>query len=114
MIRIAAAGIFGALAFAGLAQATEMRPMQATSISLGGVTGIAYYSEVKGSFEIVATLAAGEAATPVRFVTTLVDGQKMLISVPQAAGKAPIELEFARLGDRLSVSEMPTVAAMAN
>lgn len=113
MIRIAA-GLFAALAFSGFAHATDMRPMQATSISLGEVTGVAYYSEVAGGYEIVATLAAGEAGTPMRFVTTLVDGQKMLVSVPQAADKAPIALEFARLGDRLQVSDVSAVTAMTN
>ena len=45
MIRIVT-GLFAALAISSLAQAAEMRPMQATSISLGGVTGVAFYTEV--------------------------------------------------------------------
>jgi hypothetical protein len=113
MIRIAA-GIAAALAISGLAQAAEMQPMQATSISLGKVTGIAYYSVVGEGFEVVATLAAGEEATPMRFVSTLVDGQKLLVSVPQAADEAPIEVEFARFGDSLSVTDGASVTAMTN
>jgi hypothetical protein len=113
MIRIVA-GLVAALAASSFAQAAEMHPMQATSISLGQVTGIAYYQVVGDDFQVVATLAAGEEGTPMRFVTTLVDGQKMLLSVPQAADQAPIELEFARLGDSLSVSEASTIFAMTN
>jgi len=113
MIKFAAA-VAAVLAFSGLAQAAEMQPMQATSISLGQVTGVAYYSIVGNGFEVVATLAAGEEGTPMRFVSTLTEGQKMLVSVPQSANQAPIEVEFARLGDRLSVSEAPTITAMTN
>lgn len=113
MIRIAA-GLAAALAVSSFAQAAEMRPMQATSIALGGVTGVAYYAVVEGGFEVVATLAAGEEGTPMRVVTTLVDGQKMLVSVPQAAGQEPLELEFARLGDTLSVSQASAEIAMTN
>jgi hypothetical protein len=49
-----------------------------------------------------------------RFVTTLAAGQRMLVSVPQASDQAPIEVEFARLGDSLSVSQESTVTAMTN
>ena len=113
MIRIVA-GLFAAFAVSSFAQAAEMRPMQATSISHGGVIGVAYYNVVEGGYQVVATLAAGEDGTPMRFVTTLVDGQKMLVSVPQAVDQAPIELEFARIGDSLSVSQSATVTAMTN
>jgi hypothetical protein len=112
MIRIAA-GFAAALALTGLSQAAEMQPMQATSISLGKVTGVAYYSVVGESFEIVATLA-GEEGMPMRFVSTLVDGQKMRVSVPQAVDQAPIEVVFARFGDSLSVTDGASRTAMTN
>jgi hypothetical protein len=113
MIKIAAA-FAASLAFCGLAQAVEMHPMQATSVSLGSVTGIAYYQVAGDDFQVVATLAAGEQGTPMRFVASLADGQKMLVSVPQEFGQAAMELEFARVGDSLSVSEKPTITAMRN
>jgi len=113
MIKIAAA-FAASVAFCGLAQAVEMHPMQATSLSLGSVTGIAYYQLAGEYFQVVATLAAGEEGTPMRFVATLGDGQKMLVSVPQEPGQGAIEVEFARAGDTLSVSETPTVTAMRN
>ena len=113
MIRIAA-GLFAALAISTFAQASEMRPMQATSISLGQVTGVAYYSETADGYQVVATLAAGENGTPMRVVTTLAAGQRMLVSVPQNADQAPIEVEFARLGDSVSVSQESAVPAMTN
>jgi hypothetical protein len=112
MIRIVT-GLFAALAFASLAQAAEMRPMEATSISLGEVTGVAFYTETADGFQVVATLAAGEEGTPMRFVTTLAEGQKMTVSVPQAADEAPVEVVFARFGNSISVAD-GTATAMTN
>ena len=113
MIRIVA-GLVATLAASSFTQAAEMHPMQATSIALGDVTGIAYYQVVGGDFQVVATVAAGEKGTPMRFVSTLAEGQRMLLSVPQAADQAPVELEFARVGDSLSVSQASTIFAMTN
>jgi hypothetical protein len=113
MIKIAAA-FAASLALCGFAQAVEMHPMQATSLSLGSVTGVAYYSVAGDAFQVVATLASSEEGTPMRFVATLNDGQKMLVSVPQDVGEAAIELEFARVGDSLSVTETATITAMRN
>jgi predicted aconitase len=103
MIRIAA-GLFAALSIVSAAQAAEMRPMQATGISLGEVSGVVYYTVADDGYRVVATLAAGENGTPVRFVTTLAAGQRMLVSVPKAADEPPLELELARLGDSVIVS----------
>jgi len=113
MIRIVA-GFIAMIAVTGLAQGTEMHPMQATSISLGEVSGVAYYSETPNGYEVVATLAAGENGTPMRFVTTLSAGQRMLVSVPQDAQREPIEVEFARLGDTLVVTNASPVTALTN
>lgn len=108
-------GLFAALALvATTAQAVEMRPMQATSISLGEVTGIAFYTVAGDGFEVVATLAAGEAGTPMRVVATLVPGQKMRVSVPQAAGLDPLEVELVRVGDSLYVNGPAAPAAIVN
>jgi hypothetical protein len=49
-----------------------------------------------------------------RIVTTLADGQKMLVSVPQGVDQAPVEVEFARFGDSLSVSDGAPLTAMTN
>jgi hypothetical protein len=103
MIRIVA-GIFAAFALVGAAKAGALGPMQAHSIALGDVSGVAYYTVAGDSYEIVATVTAGEGATPVRFVAALTAGQQILMSVPQAAGEPPLELVFARLGDNLIVS----------
>jgi hypothetical protein len=103
MIKFAAAAI-AAFTLAGAAHAGEILPMQATSISLGAVTGVVYYTVANDEYRIVATLAAGEGGTPMRVVTTLVNGQRMVVSVPRAVDQQAMELEFARLGDSVYVS----------
>ena len=110
MIRIAA-GLLAAMAAIGVAEAEELVPLQARSITLGEVTGVAYYTVGENGFEVVATLAAGEAATPMRFVATLISGQSIIVSVPQAAGEDPLGLEIARRGEVVFISEPEMVAS---
>jgi hypothetical protein len=104
MIRVAA-GLLAIFAAATGAQAEEIGPMQAKSIALGNVTGVAYYTVAPDGFRVVATMAAGENGQPMRFVVTLVSGQKVVVSVPQAAGEAPMEMQIARLGDSVVVTD---------
>ena len=93
---------------AGAAQAGEFGPLQAQSIALGDVKGVAYYTVGESGYEVVATLASGETGTPMRFVATLTPGQRMLLSVPGSANERASEIEIARRGDAMIVSEPAT------
>jgi hypothetical protein len=104
--------VLAAVALAGTAQAGELRPMQAGSIAMGEVRGVAYYTVTDEGYQVVATLAAGENGTPMRFEATLTAGQRVLLSVPGVADEQPMEVEIARLGDTIVVSE-PTGAISA-
>jgi len=108
MMKIAM-GLLATIALTGAAQAGELKPMQAQSVVLGGVTGVAYYTVADGGYQVVATLAAGEGGAPMRFMATLTSGQKIVLSVPQAADKAPVNMEIARLGDAVFVTDGATV-----
>lgn len=99
MRTILAATALAALTSTGVI-AEEMRPVEAKSIVLGDVTGVAYYTVQPDGYEVVATLAA-EAATPFRVVATLAPGQKVTLSVPGPVGSAQKEIEISRVGDRL-------------
>ena len=79
--------------------------MQARSIALGEVSGVAYYTVSEGGYEVVATVTTAEDASPARFVATLAAGQQITLSVPRAENEKPLELVFARLGDSLIVSD---------
>jgi hypothetical protein len=94
-----------ALALLGTAQADGVQPMQARSIDLGEVSGVAYYTVERDGFRVVTTLAQGEAGTPVRVVAVLAPGQSVVLSTPRETGVAPVEVEISRRGDRVLVRE---------
>ena len=95
---LATAALVGTVA---IANAQPLKPIQASTIDLGETHGYAYYvAEAKG-YHVIATIETG--ATPVRFATTLADGQSASVSIPASYGEKPIEITFVRNADRLEV-----------
>ncbi|MEO3998334.1 hypothetical protein [Mesorhizobium sp. CAU 1732] len=113
MIRIAA-GLIAALGLAGAAQAEELRPLQARSIEIGSTTGVAYYQVSDDGFRVVATLVSGEANVPVRVIATLMPGQGVVLSVPQALNEASREVEIRRVNDTVTVSDISATVQPAS
>lgn len=101
-----AAGLIATLSLIGTAQAEDLRPLQAKSIEFGNTTGIAYYTVSGDGFRVVATLANGEAGTPVRLIATLTPGQSVVLSVPQAENDASRAVEIRRVNDTVTVSDV--------
>ena len=94
------------LASLGAARADGLRPVEATSIDLGDVSGVAYYTVERDGFHIVTTLAQGEAGAPIRVVTVLAPGQRVVLSTAdQASG-----LEIRRQGDSVLVRKANIVS----
>ena len=87
------------LASLGTVHANGLRPIEAKSIDLGEVSGVAYYTVEPDGFHVVTTLAQGEAGTPVRIVSVLAPGQRLVLSTPQQANA----LEISRTGDSVFV-----------
>jgi hypothetical protein len=85
------------LASLGAAQANGLRPIEGQSINFGDLSGVAYYTVEPDGFRVVATLAQGEAGTPIRVVSVLARGQRVVLSTPHQAGV----LEISRNGDSL-------------
>ena len=81
------------------ASAEGLRPMAGKSIDLGGISGIAYYTVEGDGFHVVATLTQGEAGTPIRVVSVLAPGQRVVLSTPQQADA----IEISRKGDSVLV-----------
>jgi hypothetical protein len=81
------------------ARAEGLRPMAGKSIDLGEISGIAYYTVERDGFHVVATLAQGEAGTPIRVVSVLAPGQRVVLSTPQQADA----IEISRNGDSVLV-----------
>lgn len=98
--------LLATLVLGGATHAEELEPLRGKSIELGAAAGVAYYTVGEGGYRVVATLAAGEAATPVRFIATLSPGQSVVLSVPQASNEAAREVEIKRTGDAITVSDV--------
>jgi hypothetical protein len=81
------------------AHADGLRPLEGKSIDLGEISGIAYYTVERDGFHLVATLAQGEAGKPIRVVSILAPGQRVVLSTPQQAGA----IEISRKGDTVIV-----------
>jgi hypothetical protein len=82
-----------ALATLGAARADGLHPIEARSINLGGVSGVAYYTIERDGFHVVTTLAQGEAGTPFRVVSVLAPGQRVVLSTPNQADALEISRE---------------------
>ena len=95
MLFAAAFGI-ASLAFA---RAEGLRPIEGRSIDLGEISGIAYYTVERDGFHVVATLAQGQAGAPIRVVSVLAPGQRVVLSTPQQADA----IEISRKGDSVLV-----------
>jgi hypothetical protein len=87
------------LASLGAAHANGLRPIEGRSIDLGDVSGVAYYTVEPDGFRVVTTLAQGEAGTPIRFVSVLAPGQRVVLSTPHQSGA----IEISRNGNSLLV-----------
>ena len=75
------------------------------SIDLGEVSGIAYYTVEPAGFRIVATVAQGDAGTPVRLEAVLAPDQSVVLSTPREGRIAPNAIEISRRGDQLLVHQ---------
>ncbi|MDB5574879.1 MAG: hypothetical protein JWR80_55 [Bradyrhizobium sp.] len=87
------------LATLGAAQANGLRPIEGRSIQLGDVSGVAYYTVEPDGFRVVTTLAQGEAGTPIRIVSVLAPGQRVVLSTSYQPGA----LEISRNGNSLLI-----------
>ena len=97
------------LAALGAARADDVRPVQARSLDLGAVSGVAYYTIEREGFRVVTTLVQGEAGVPVRVEAVLSPGQSVVLSTPRGAGVTPVAVEISRRADTLLVRRMDAV-----
>jgi hypothetical protein len=90
----------------GAAHADGVRPIEARSIELGEMAGIAYYTVERDGFHVVTTLAQGETGTPIRVVSVLAQNQSVVLSTPGLAGA----IEIGRKGDSLFVRKVKAIS----
>ena len=94
-----------ALASLEAVHADGLRPIDAKSIDLGEVSGVAYYTVQRDGYHVVTTLAQGSAGTPIRVVSVLAPGQSVAFSTPHEARV----LEISRNGDSVLVRKAKSV-----
>ena len=94
-----------ALAFTGAAHAADLPPLEAKSIDLGAVSGVAYYIAERDGFRVVAILAQGETGTPVRFEALLAPGQSVVLSTPRDEDAVGKRIEISRRDDQVLVQD---------
>ena len=99
---VIAAALIGA---AVPAAAAEIGAAAGSSVSLGTLSGVAYYTQEAKGYRVVVTLAPRAAAPAVRFEAVLAPDSSVTLSTPNAVGGAPTAREIARVGDRVVVSE---------
>ncbi|WP_181704633.1 hypothetical protein [Chthonobacter rhizosphaerae] len=94
-----------ACAVSGAAYSGELKALHGKSVMLGTVTGSTYYTAEPGGYQMVTTLSSGDDQLPVRFVTTLVKGQRLTIAVPGAVGEPETTMTIERIGDQVFISD---------
>jgi hypothetical protein len=90
--------------------AETFKPVQAQKVDLGGMTGVAYYTEEADGDRLVLTLQAPETGTPFRVVATLAPGQSVTLSIPRGAGEPPVNVRFTRRDGRISMENSAPAA----
>lgn len=97
-----------ALAFASPASAESLEPVRAQGINLGAVSGVAYYTIERNGFRVVATLAQGGDAAPVRMEAVLAPGQSIVLSSPHGLDLPSEAVEISRQADKVIVHKAST------
>jgi hypothetical protein len=95
-----------------VAQASELKPLEAGTFVLGDHTMSVYYTANGNTFEVVATIAPSDASgAPLRVVGFLRPGQKQLVSAGAfGTNGLPETLELVHQGDLLSAERVTNVA----
>jgi hypothetical protein len=85
---------------AGSASARELACLRDESIAPCAFHGIVYYTKERNGFRVVTTIAAREGGLPLRFVTTLTEGQQFVVSFPGETGEFSRVLEISCVGGK--------------
>jgi len=86
--------LFTAIAFTGFvltsasAAAELLTPGNGHSIRLGVFDGVVHYTVEREGYRVALTLASGPDAPPLRMISKLVPGQRIIVSMPRLVGQA--------------------------
>lgn len=93
--------------------ADELAEAHGNSVAIGDFYGVAYYVQTDDGYRVVTTVASDKEGSPVRFVATLQEGQKLLVSVPGDLSEFGHAIEFARIDGKLFVTKLETPPEVA-
>ncbi|MDP4005154.1 hypothetical protein [Methylobacterium sp. NEAU K] len=96
----------------GGAQAAEIRPVTGSTLGLGPLSGVAYYTVEPKGYHVVVTLAPRGAAPALRLEAVLAADQSVTLSTPRAAGEPAEAIEIERAGDHVFVSAPPATGVV--
>ncbi|CAA2144825.1 MULTISPECIES: hypothetical protein [Methylobacterium] len=86
------------------ASAETIKPLDGGSVSLGELSGVAYYTAEPKGYRVVVTLARTGTSRAMRFETVLANGQSVTLSTPQELGGTADAIEISRTGDTVAVN----------
>ncbi len=115
MRTLLAAGAF-VVAGAVTAHAADIAPVTGHWTKLrADYSALVYYIDEPDGFHVVVTTQQGRTsrAAVERFETVLAAGQSAEVSIPRAAGEAPVRMKLSNAGDHLHIVES-TAAALAH
>ena len=105
MIRRFASLAMASLFATGATAASELAPGSGYSIHLGRFNGAVHYTVEPDGYRVVVTLASGAEGQPIRFISVLGPGQRVVISVPRALRQPSIDFTVMREGEALRVGD---------
>lgn len=86
------------------ASAEAIKPLDGGSVSLGELSGVAYYTAEPKGYRVVVTLARTETSRAMRVEAVLANGQSVILSTPQELGGTADAIEISRTGDTVAVN----------
>jgi hypothetical protein len=89
-------------------QAADIAPVTGHWTKLGErFSALVYYIDEPDGFHVVVTTQQGakDKAAVERFETVLAEGQSAAISIPRAAGEAPVRVVLSNAGGHLHIAE---------
>jgi len=85
------------------ARGEEVSPRDGLQIKLGPMNVSIYYETTDAGYQVVTTASSEAADSAIRFISALVPGQDVVVSVPRSVGEAALELHVRRVGDRVEL-----------
>ena len=113
-MKTALIAFLGAMTFAAPTLADDLAANKGRMISLGDMSGSAYYTVEDRDFRVVTTVTNENLATPLRMTTYLADGEQVTLEIPAVQGQNAEKMLLERAGDHLYIHSGADLRASLN